>query len=349
MYSSARRTSSEKTLLTGKYSGISSPVGAPVNQTFDSVGVTAAMARPNYFENPILTAPDTVAPVPLPGGSTEFANVLYTQSSAIDGTFFGAVTGGGAGNRNETMRFQYQPGVIAANVTSLQFNFVGGSDANGTSPDNIRYQLFDFQANAWVDVGNNNTGTLLAFTAGTSNPQVVNPSRFFDPSGDVWAQAWVQTDAAASNELRIDYASLQVTTQATTSASPLKLQAAGANKGETIDVTLPDARRAALGLSGLSVATRTNAESAITTATNALTTINGSRAEIGAYQNRLERSSNFESIQAQNQTAAESRIRDLDFSSEIVEFTKQQILQQAGVSALAQANVAPQAVLQLLK
>lgn len=97
------------------------------------------------------------------------------------------------------------------------------------------------------------------------------------------------------------------------------------------------------------VVTRTGAESAITLISNAITKVNGLRAEFGALQNRLERTYNFVQIQSENQSAAESRIRDLDFASEIVDFTKNQILQQAGTSALAQANVAPQSVLQLLK
>ena len=97
------------------------------------------------------------------------------------------------------------------------------------------------------------------------------------------------------------------------------------------------------------VVTRTGAESAITLISNAITKVNGLRAELGALQNRLERTYNFVQIQSENQSAAESRIRDLDFANEIVDFTKNQILQQAGTSALAQANVAPQSVLQLLK
>lgn len=325
-----------KQLLNGQFAGT-----AGTTQTFDSAGVTAADNRPNYFRSSIV---DPTLAAPGAGGEIEFTTPQYGLASSPDVTFVGFLTGI-VGN-NEAIRFQFQPGVTASNVTSLQLNFVGGSDANGASPDNIRYQLFDFQANAWVDVGNNNTGTLVAFTAGTSNAQSVNPSRFFDPSGDVWGQAWVETDVAVagSNEIRIDYASLNVTT-----ASDGLIIQAGANEGETIEVMLPDARSAALGLTGLSVATRTAAEAAITTASNALTRINGSRAEIGAYQNRLENTLEFSGVQAQNQAAAESRIRDLDFAEEIIAFTKQQILQQAGVSALSQANVAPQSVLQLLQ
>lgn len=144
----------------------------------------------------------------------------------------------------------------------------------------------------------------------------------------------------------------------------------GANRTDTIGITLFTSSTKGLGVNGLKVngvqtatttlvssiislgggvVQRRNAESAITLIGNAITKINGLRAQLGAAQNRLERTLNFVEIQTENQAAAESRIRDLDFSEEIVNFTKSQILQQAGTSALAQANVAPQSVLQLLR
>ena len=69
----------------------------------------------------------------------------------------------------------------------------------------------------------------------------------------------------------------------------------------------------------------------------------------GAVQNRLEHTLNNISTYQENLTASESRIRDVDMASEMVEFSKDQILQQAGTSMLAQANQAPQGVLSLLR
>lgn len=108
-------------------------------------------------------------------------------------------------------------------------------------------------------------------------------------------------------------------------------------------------QNATSGTSAPGIVSRTGAESAITLISSAITKVNGLRAELGALQNRLERTYTFANIQMENQSASESRIRDLDFAEEIVNFTKNQILQQAGTSALAQANVAPQSVLQLLQ
>jgi flagellin len=74
-----------------------------------------------------------------------------------------------------------------------------------------------------------------------------------------------------------------------------------------------------------------------------------SRASFGSIQNRLEHTLNNLSTYEENLTASESRIRDVDMASEMVEFTKDQILQQAGTAMLAQANTLPQSVLSLLK
>ncbi len=73
-----------------------------------------------------------------------------------------------------------------------------------------------------------------------------------------------------------------------------------------------------------------------------------SRADLGAMQNRLQHTINSLSVASENSAAAESRIRDTDMAKEMTSFTRSQILQQAGVSMLAQANQAPQSVLKLL-
>ncbi|MFA9271699.1 MAG: flagellin [Baekduiaceae bacterium] len=80
----------------------------------------------------------------------------------------------------------------------------------------------------------------------------------------------------------------------------------------------------------------------------AINSISAARATFGAVQNRLEYTYNAQSAYAENLTAAESRIRDVDMASEMVKFTKNQILSQAANSMLAQANQAPQGVLRLL-
>ena len=81
----------------------------------------------------------------------------------------------------------------------------------------------------------------------------------------------------------------------------------------------------------------------------AISTVTTSRANLGSIQNRLEHTINRLGMTAENLQAAESRIRDADMASEMIKFTKNQILQQSGTAMLAQANQAPQSVLSLLR
>lgn len=111
----------------------------------------------------------------------------------------------------------------------------------------------------------------------------------------------------------------------------------------------------ALGLVGaqgsdekISISTPEEANVAIGSVDAALKAVSRQRADLGAYQNRFEMASNGVAIAAENLQAAESRIRDTDMASEMVEYTRNQILTQAGTAMLAQANVQSQNVLALL-
>ena len=116
----------------------------------------------------------------------------------------------------------------------------------------------------------------------------------------------------------------------------------GANDGDTIAV-----KTSALSTEvGTIDVDQTNAISAID---NAIEKVSALRGSFGAVQNRLEHTLNNLATYQENLMASESRIRDVDMASEMVQFSKNQILQQAGTSMLAQANQAPQAVLTLLR
>jgi flagellin len=98
-----------------------------------------------------------------------------------------------------------------------------------------------------------------------------------------------------------------------------------------------------------SLTSTANAVTAIGTLDTALKDISTVRAKLGAYQNRFEHTINNLNVAVENLSASESRIRDVDMASEMVNFTKSQILTQAGTAMLAQANQAPQSVLKLLQ
>jgi len=126
----------------------------------------------------------------------------------------------------------------------------------------------------------------------------------------------------------------------------------GANAQQTIDITVKD-MTASAGLSltaaTINAATQKAGVSALITAVDAaINTVSNERSTLGTLQNRLEHTIANLQTSAENLSAAESRIRDVDMAAEMVKFTKNQILVQAGTAMLAQANMAPQSVLQLL-
>jgi flagellin len=121
----------------------------------------------------------------------------------------------------------------------------------------------------------------------------------------------------------------------------------GANNGETLAVSFNGISAAILGTSSLDLVN--SASSAITALDSAIQTVSTNRANLGAVQNRLEHTISNLSVATENLSASESRIRDTDMAQEMVSFTRSQILTQAGTAMLAQANQAPQQVLQLLR
>ncbi|MFI2857104.1 flagellin [Paenibacillus sp. JSM ZJ436] len=134
--------------------------------------------------------------------------------------------------------------------------------------------------------------------------------------------------------------------------TPLVFQV-GANATETITLTLTDNTTAATGLN-LVALQAFDGTNAIATANlgvvqTAINTVSTNRANLGAVQNRLEHTINNLGTSAENLTAAESRIRDVDMAKEMMEQTKNSILAQAAQAMLAQANQQPQGVLQLLR
>jgi flagellin len=147
----------------------------------------------------------------------------------------------------------------------------------------------------------------------------------------------------------------------------------GANENQTVQLTFNNMSAEVIGIAGteqrtttdekgnqvtetvasptkaLDVTTSTAAASSITTINSAIERVSEERAKYGAIQNRLEHTINNLSVSAENLQAAESRIRDTDMAKEMVAYSKDKIISQSGNAMLAQANTAPQSVLQLLR
>ena len=127
----------------------------------------------------------------------------------------------------------------------------------------------------------------------------------------------------------------------------------GANGGQTISINLSRSDGTSFGASGLgvgdvSVASVADASAALTSIDTAISTIGATRADLGALQNRFQSTIRNLSNISENIAGARSRIRDTDFATETAELTRNQIVQQASLSVLSQANQRPQTALSLL-
>jgi flagellin-like hook-associated protein FlgL len=123
----------------------------------------------------------------------------------------------------------------------------------------------------------------------------------------------------------------------------------GANQGQTLGFNIEQMDAIALNIDNVLVVNPELAQAAITKVDDAINAVASQRAKLGAIQNRLESTIRNLNVTMENLTAAESRIRDLDIAQQTIDFTRDQILLQAGTAVLAQANQLPNVVLSLLR
>ncbi|MDR1470966.1 MAG: flagellin [Synergistaceae bacterium] len=165
----------------------------------------------------------------------------------------------------------------------------------------------------------------------------------FDPMADI-AISW--NDVTKAFELSSDSDTYETILHLSDNTTVFQV---GANEGEDMALDIGDMSAEALGVQNIIVTDRDSAGRAMTIIDNAIGKVSSQRAKLGAYQNRLEHTISNLTTAATNTTASESRIRDIDMAKEMMEFTKLNILSQAGNSMLAQANQLPQNVLTLLR
>ena len=122
----------------------------------------------------------------------------------------------------------------------------------------------------------------------------------------------------------------------------------GSLSGQSIGISIKNMNASSLGVDALRVSSFASAGSSMDKIQSAINLVSTQRSTLGALQNRLEHTINNLNTTAENTQAAESRIRDVDMATEMVEYSKNNILAQAGQSMLAQANQATQGVLSLL-
>ncbi|MDN5851123.1 MAG: flagellin [Nitrococcus sp.] len=248
--------------------------------------------------------------------------------------------------------------VIGAINNASADSGVSAVQANTTTAQDLAYTAPTGTAVANVEI--NGVSMSLDATSGSTVQAAVDVINQFSEQTGVTAAV----DGAAIDLSNSTGGSIEVTTDTAgvlAAAAGTETYFAGielaADVGTTVTVAGTDATNLALNgvtstdftTNGISVLTRDSASEAIRTVDYALQQVNGLRAELGATQSRFESVISNLSIGVENLSAARSRIRDADFAAETARLTKAQILQQAGVSVLSQANALPQTALALLQ
>ncbi|HEU4618974.1 MAG TPA: flagellin [Gammaproteobacteria bacterium] len=164
----------------------------------------------------------------------------------------------------------------------------------------------------------------------------------------------VQLDAADGSNIVVGGTVANSGLTAATTYSTVNLTSAeaytiGGNAPDSAGFTAGDAIGTSTSYTAINVLTAASADTVLRVIDDSLTTVNGSRADLGAVQNRFESVVANLSAGVENLSASRSRILDADFAAETASLTRAQVLQQAGVAMLAQANAMPQNVLQLLR
>ena len=230
-------------------------------------------------------------------------------------------------------------------------------DAAGLSiSEKLRSQVGGFK----VAMGNAQDGISMLQTAEgalnetTSLLQRVRDLAVQAANGTQDTESRAAADAEVSSALseidRIANATKYGSTSLLSSSTSFSFQVGNTNAAsDKITVAVSAMTATGLSVNGLSISTATAAASALASIDFAISTVSAQRSTFGAVQNRLEHTVANLGVAVENLSASESRIRDTDMASEMVNFTKAQILSQAGTAMLAQANQAPQSVLSLLR
>lgn len=246
--------------------------------------------------------------------STGFGSTV--DYSTTNGTVGISLNGATAENLTLTGTYTADSTGAAALQKDLQTAIDGNTNLQGKVTAHVAYDANTSQVYTSFTLNSTKTGDSIDVTDDTTTPLGLTPA-----SGT-------------------DY---------TVSKSDTGVFQVGANNTDQdrIQVSIGAVNSSTLGTAGQNLVT--GASDAIDAIDNAIKSVSTTRANLGAYQNRFEHTINNLNVAVQNLSASESQIRDTDMASEMTQFTRAQILSQAGTAMLAQANQASQGVLRLLQ
>ncbi|MCB1740065.1 MAG: flagellin, partial [Gammaproteobacteria bacterium] len=340
-----------KNLLDGTLGNQAFQVGAFAGQTIN-VGLSTGMRTNQIGQIAQGTGTAAVSATATTGGTTKINGTVVTDSvagsangQAADSAYAKAEAINSSGI--EGVRAEAVTGTRKSNVASKGVDFSAAAEtytlkinsvtilsltaADATATDLTQQELVD-QVNLYTS----QTGVTAAVN-GTDINLTASDGRNIDLTGTAYTGA----GAAAFNVADVTRGSVKLTSaDSITIADTGNTLGFGATATVTKDTTTIDS------IDVLSVA---NSNNTIDRVDAAIAAVNSFRAELGAIQNRFESATSQLNAQAENLTAARSRIRDADFAAETADLTRNQILQQAGLAMVSQANSLPQQVLGLLQ
>jgi flagellin len=250
-------------------------------------------------------------------------------------------------------------GLVGVTAMSTAATATVAFDTDDTAGEGISVAFTDTTGAATITFGTDSAS--FTYTADDINAAIKSAAEAIladdtaDPLQISAAYIAKNTTVALSGSLTFSpddaTSAMAATTQADTGNSGTLMFQIGANgsSDQQVRLGIDDMSSLGIGVSLVSVDTQDNANAAIDQIDSAINLVSGTRADLGALQNRFEHTLNNLGTTAENLTAAESRIRDVDMAKEMMEMTKNNILTQAAQSMLAQANTQPQGVLQLLQ
>lgn len=231
----------------------------------------------------------------------------------------------------------------------------GGAAQKGKEPASVTYKGMTYQWDASKSFDDNKKAAISSFKLAISNaaheeqyaPQVSGKSVFYHPTKSDGSMDTTKKFGTAASAMKADVSAAKNAMSKAVAGSDFSKYVQTENKVGSEATVM--ATGSAFSVTKPSVDSYEIANATITAVQNAINKVSSQRSALGAIQNRLEHTiANLDNV-AENTQAAESRIRDTDMASEMVEYSKNNILAQAGQSMLAQANQATQGVLSLLQ
>ncbi len=260
-------------------------------------------------------------------GNTAISFTNLGITIALTGALSSAVIGVATDTANSA--------VVDASVDYVQFTRTGLTSVVANNAAEGTYTISD-AGNGTIKVYGPTMNESESFVAYGSTITFADLKISFNLSSD-----WAQTGA------ELEGATFTVATNSAAVGSTFQVGAKNDSYNQ-IAISIDGIRSSDLGLSILDLASTTGAQAALDSIDSAISTLAGSRGDVGAYMNRLGYAAANLATTIENVQAAESAIRDVDMAAEMTSFTKSQILLQAGTAMLAQANMAPQNILSLI-